>query len=353
MRIFVVAGEKSGDDHAAKVMKAIREQNPAVEFQFWGGDAMAEVAPKGLLRHYKDHSYMGLLEVLKNLPSILRNLKQCKADIDAFHPEVVLLVDYPGFNLKIAKHAKMNGIRTAYFIAPKVWAWKKNRYKIIRKWVDQLMVILPFEKAYFEKLGVEAHYVGNPLLEEVPQAIERGKKVALLPGSRVQELKKMVPLFAQFAQRFPETEMVVGAVRHLDRSLYAELESQPNVQLEFGGMKATLSQAKRAIVTSGTATLETALYGIPLAVVYITSYLTYRVARMVIQIPFISLVNLIMDREVVPELIQEEANLANLASWIEDEDEDARQLKEFQELRQKMEVSEGCSKQVAKLVLNG
>ncbi|MFT5337898.1 MAG: lipid-A-disaccharide synthase [Luteibaculaceae bacterium] len=352
MRIFLVAGEKSGDDHASKVMQEIKRQNPNTEFQFWGGDAMEEVSPGGLLKHYKNHAYMGVLEVIKNLRAIFRNLKLCKQQIEAFNPEVLVLVDYPGFNLRIAKFAKLLGIKTVYFIAPQLWAWKKNRYKIIKQWVDELCVILPFEKPFFKALGVASHYVGHPLLEEVSGTVELGHKIALLPGSRVQELERMLPLFQELAELNPDKSFLVCGVKSMPIEMYNSILSLPNVEMEFGGMKACLGQCQRALVTSGTATLESALYGIPLAVVYKTSGLTYRIAKMLIKVKYISLVNLILDRPAVPEFIQDEANIHNLNSWLNDAEVGVIQANMFKELKDKLSVNTKASEAVANVVLN-
>ena len=317
-RIFIISGEASGDLHAANLVRAWKKESDNFEFEAWGGDRL-QAEGVTIRKHVRDLAFMGFVEVLQNLPTILRNFKTCKAQITEFKADVVLLVDYPGFNLRMAKWAKKQGIKVIYYISPTVWAWKENRVEQVREYVDRMYAILPFEKPFYAKHGIEVQYVGHPLLDEVHQfreekqatlALANDKPIlALLPGSRKQELRKKLPLMLEAAKSFQqEFQLVLACAPNLSEEFYCELIQDDAVQLVQNQTYQVLSQASMALVTSGTATLETALFRVPQVVCYKSSALSYRIAKALVNIKFISLVNLIMDKEVVRELIQHDCN---------------------------------------------
>lgn len=325
--MYIIAGEASGDLHGSNLIRAIKNINPNASIRGWGGDKM-EAAGCTLVKHYRHLAFMGFAEVVMNLRTILRNLDFCKNDILAFQPDVLVLIDYPGFNLRIAKWAKQQGIKVAYYISPQVWAWKENRVKMMKQCIDEMMVILPFEKAYFKnKWNWEVEYVGHPLQEEVSRKLNEGAKplqptnkveitkpvIALLPGSRRQEIKKKLPVMLAVSRSFPTYQFVVAQAPGLEPEFYNEFTANyPEVALVKNQTYDLLMHAKAALVTSGTATLETALFEVPEVVCYKGSEISYQIARRVINIKYISLVNLIMDKEVVKELIQAEMNARNI-----------------------------------------
>jgi lipid-A-disaccharide synthase len=316
MRIYVVAGEASGDLQAAAVMQELKSLDPGIEFRFWGGDRMAAAAGTQPVVHNRERAFMGLWEVLKNLGRIRRYLKQCEDDILAWKPDVLLLVDYPGFNLRMAAVGKKAGIRTIYFIAPKAWAWKKKRAAKLAAQTDLVLSILPFEAEFFQPWGVNLKYIGNPLLDAVrgfqPDPSFRAAYglesdfIALLPGSREQEIVRILPGMLATAARFPGIRAAVACAPDFPPEWYAERFGNPdNVFFVPYASYDLLATARVALVASGTATLEAALFHCPQVVCYATSKLTYYAARAVLKIRFISLVNIIMDRAVVPEQIQD------------------------------------------------
>lgn len=321
MKYYVIAGEASGDLHGSNLIREIRKNDPAAVFRGWGGDRMQEQGTT-LVKHYRELAFMGFVEVLMNLRTILRNLEFCKKDILDNKPDVLILVDYPGFNLRIARWAKAQGIRVVYYIAPQVWAWKENRVKSMKQCIDLMLVILPFEKEYFRnKWNWEVTYVGHPLAEVTAAAIAAGSGealstrpvIALLPGSRRQEISKKLPVMLEMSKRFPHYQFIVAKAPGTDESFYQEiLKPYPEVRFVQDRTYPLLLQAKAALVTSGTATLETALLGVPEVVCYKGSSISYQIARRVIKVKYISLVNLIMDREIVRELIQDALTPANL-----------------------------------------
>lgn len=329
MKYYIIAGEASGDLHGSNLMKALKTQDASAEFRFWGGDLMAEQGGV-LVKHYKELAFMGFVEVAQNLGTILSNIKFCKKDIAAFHPDVVVFIDYPGFNLRIAKFAKKLGLKTAYYISPQLWAWKEGRVETIKKYIDEMLVILPFEKDFYRKHHVEAHFVGHPLLDAIhdlkPVDSDKFKAenhlgneeiIALLPGSRKQEVDKMLHTMLSVRSYFPEYQFVIAGAPSLDRDFY---EKYTDAHVHFVANKTydLLRCAKAALVTSGTATLETALLNIPEVVCYRGSKISYEIAKRLIRhIEYISLVNLIMDREVVRELIQDELNTRNLKTELQ------------------------------------
>jgi len=363
MRYYLVAGEASGDLHGANLMKAIKAGDPHAEFQYYGGNKMQ--AEGGTLRkHYAEMAFMGFTEVLMNLRTILRNMKACKADIVAYNPDVLILIDFPGFNLKIAEFAKRQGFKVCYYISPKVWAWNQKRVLKIKRDVDKLFCILPFEVDFYRAWGMEVDYVGNPLLDEIAlfqsdllfkEKYKLEKEViALLPGSRRQEIERLLPDMLSITEAFPEYQFVVAAAPSFEETYYRQFIKSDNVSLVFGQTYNLLYHSKAAIVASGTATLETALFHIPQVVVYRGGRISVAIARLLVKIRFISLVNLIMDREVVKELIQEDCNTSNITtqlSAILSGDSRSKMLADYAELSAKMGGS-GASERVAKLIIS-
>ncbi len=327
MKYYIIAGEASGDLHGSNLIREIKKKDATADIRCWGGDKM-EAAGATLVKHYKELAFMGFLEVIKNLGTILKNIKVCKEDILQYQPTTLILIDYPGFNLRIAKWAKEQGIPVIYYISPQVWAWKENRVKLIKECVDKMLVILPFEKEFYKKWNYEVEYVGHPLVEEVDRfslAVDRTEHlttthkpqtsniIALLPGSRQQEILKKLPIMLEVARHFPDYQFVVAKAPGLDESFYAKLLAPyKNVSSVVNKTYQLLLQSKAALVTSGTATLETALFGVPEVICYKGSAFSYQIAKRLIKIKFIGLVNLIMDKEVVKELIQDELTVENL-----------------------------------------
>lgn len=329
MKYFLIAGEKSGDLHGSNLVEALRIEDPNACVKGMGGDAMAQSGVE-LIAHYRQLSVMGLLEILTSLPKIRRYLKICQQAITDFKPDVVILIDYAGFNLRMAKFAKKKGFKVYYYITPKVWAWNRSRVKSIRAYVDKAFVILPFERDFFHKYQVNAEYVGNPVFDAIDKFTPRRTflsenlllrdqiRIALLPGSRKQEVSKMLPIFMELIQMKRDWQFLVAAVTNLDKELYADCLKQPNVKLILEDNYNILYHSHAAVVTSGTATLETALLKIPQAVVYKTSStISYFLIRWMIKVPFISLPNLIANREVIRELIQDQANAQTILTELE------------------------------------
>lgn len=323
MRYYLIAGEASGDLHGANLMKALQREDPASQFRFWGGDLM-EAVGGALQKHYRELAFMGFVEVLLNIRTILANFKKAKADIIAYQPDVLILIDYPGFNLRMAKWAKKKGIKVFYYISPQIWAWHSSRVHQIKANVDRMFVILPFEKAFYADYGMEVDYVGHPLVDVVQDhqtpstlraelmPVEAEKLVALLPGSRRQEIEKMLDVMLQVAHRRPQDQFVVAGAPSQPDTYYQELFQKygmpRNVSLLSDRTYDLLKIADAALVTSGTATLETGLFRVPQVVCYKGSPLSYWIARRVINVKYIALVNLIMDKPVVKELIQADCN---------------------------------------------
>lgn len=324
MRYYIIAGEASGDLHGSNLIKALRVKDPEAEFRAWGGDLM-HAAGATLVKHYRELAFMGFVEVIRHLPEIMRNLRMCKTDILAYKPDALILIDYPGFNLRIAPWAKAQGLRVVYYISPQVWAWKESRVKNIRTSVDKMLVILPFEQDFYKKWDYAVDYVGHPLVEVIEAAqrqvvtpLSDKPIVALLPGSRAQEVAIKLPVMLQVSQYFPGHQFVVAQAPSLDDTYYLRYtQAYPNVQLTKGNTYGLLQQARAALVTSGTATLETALFGVPEAVCYKGSQVSYEIARRLIKVKYISLVNLIMDKPVVKELIQQDMNPDSLRAELD------------------------------------
>jgi lipid-A-disaccharide synthase len=325
MKYYIISGEASGDLHGSNLVRELKKLDQDSSIRAWGGDLM-QAAGSTVVKHYRDLAFMGFTEVIRNLPTILNNLKFCKEDIDSFHPDVIILVDYPGFNLRIAKWAKEKGYKVIYYISPQVWAWKESRVKTIRKTVDKMLVILPFEKEFYRKWDYKVNYVGHPLVQVVNDFLassqEKIKKdlpiIALLPGSRKQEITKKLPIMLEAAKSFPAYHFIIAKASSLDDAFYQPfIQDHPNVSSVRNETYRLLASSKAALVTSGTATLETALFGVPEVVCYKGSSISYQIAKRLIKIKYISLVNLIMDKEVVTELIQDELNPGNLVKELD------------------------------------
>ncbi len=330
MKYYIIAGEASGDLHGSNLIKELKKQDDSADIRCWGGDKM-QAAGAVLVKHYKDLAFMGFIEVLNNLGTILRNIRFCKEDVQKYRPDAVILIDYPGFNLRIAKWARQEGLKVIYYISPQVWAWKENRVKLIKKCVDKMLVILPFEKAFYKKWGYDVEYVGHPLVEVVDafmdseqvignsqpgisgSELQSANLIALLPGSRKQEILKKLPIMLEVSKHFPEYRFVVAKAPGLDEHFYTELMAPyANVSSVKDKTYSLLVKAKAALVTSGTATLETALFGVPEVICYKGNALSYQIAKRLVKIKFIGLVNLIMDKEVMKELIQDDLTVENL-----------------------------------------
>ena len=333
MRYYIIAGEASGDLHGSNLLAELKKNDPSASFRCWGGDKM-QAAGGELVKHYRDLAFMGFAEVLMNLRTILRNLKFCKEDIQQFKPDALILIDYPGFNLRIAKWAKQQGFKVIYYISPQVWAWKENRVKTMKECIDKMLVILPFEKEYYHnKWNWEVEYVGHPLvdvverhkaqwtsLNSVDSTMEGNRPVvALLPGSRKQEILMKLPVMLEVSRSFPGYQFIVAKAPGVEESFYdAMLQPFSNVSYVANRTYDLLMQSKAALVTSGTATLETALFGVPEVVCYKGSWLSYQIGKRLVKVKYIALVNLIMDKPVVKELIQDDLNPANLKTALEE-----------------------------------
>jgi lipid-A-disaccharide synthase len=319
MKYYIIAGEASGDLHGSNLIKQLKQQDPSADIRCWGGDLMQQ-AGGTLAKHYKDLAFMGFIEVVMNLRTVLRNLEFCKKDIQAYQPDVLVLIDYAGFNLRIAEWAKPLGYKIIFYISPQVWAWKENRVKKIKKSVDKMLCILPFEQDFYKKWDYEVEYVGHPLIEVIKAAKEENvlpfsdkPVIAILPGSRRQEVSVKLPIMLTMAKHFPEYQFVVAQAPSLDDDFMQGLTgAHTNVCTVKGKTYPLLRQAKAALVTSGTATLETALFGVPEVVCYKGSAISYFLAKRLIKVKYISLVNLIMDKLVVHELIQDDLTEENL-----------------------------------------
>jgi lipid-A-disaccharide synthase len=365
MRYYIIAGEASGDLHGANLIKALTNMDNQAVVQCWGGDLM-QAAGGNLVKHYRDLAFMGLVEVLFNLTTIVKNIRFCKKDIKAFAPDVLICIDYPGFNLRIAKWAKQQNLKVIYFIAPQVWAWKENRVPAMRASIDRLLCILPFEKKYFkDRWDWEVDYIGHPLMEvlaaqsNLPHPLPEIKGepiIALLPGSRKQEIEKKLPIMLSVAIHFPGHHFVVAQAPGIDENWFASLvKYQSNVHIVKSSTYALLQHSKAALVTSGTATLETALLGVPEVVCYKGNAITLALAKYFVKIKYIALVNLIMDKEVVKELIQENLNTKNLVDELTKLLEDTTTQKNIQadyiELKNKLYSGEKASEVAADLIL--
>jgi len=365
MRYYIIAGEASGDLHGSNLMKAIFEINSNANIRFWGGDLMQKVGGT-LVKHYKDLAFMGFAEVLMNVRTIFKNISFCKEDILQFKPDALILIDYPGFNMRIADFAKKNGIKVYYYISPQIWAWKENRIKKIKRDVDEMFVILPFEKDFYEqKHHFQVKFVGHPLIDAIANrtqvdevsfkkeyGLSQKPIIALLPGSRKQEIKKMLSIMLKMAPKFENYQFVIAGAPSQNYSFYKPFLKSSNVKFLSNKTYDLLSISYAAIVTSGTATLETALFKVPEIVCYKTSWISYQIGKQLVKLKFISLVNLIMDKEVVTELIQDDFNEKNLEKELTlllDDYKRAVLFLDYYDLEQKL-GGKGASKKVAKYI---
>ena len=368
MKYYIIAGEASGDLHASNLMKEIKAMDSSAEFRCWGGDLMQQQGAE-LVKHYRDLAFMGFIEVVANLNVILSNIKFCKNDILNYKPDAVILIDYPGFNLRIAEFAHKEGFKVFYYISPQIWAWKKSRVYKIKKYVDRMIVILPFEKEFYAKYDYEVDYVGHPLLDmvgDLPANLKEDFRklnnfddkpvIALLPGSRKQEIKKMLPVMLSVVKRFSDYRFIIAGTQSIGEEFYGELMQNIKVDIVFNQTHELLQNAYAALVTSGTATLETALLNVPQVVCYKASFISYHIAIRVVDIKIIkyaSLVNLIMDREVVKELLQNDFNSINLNRELLKLTEDTtyRQqiINDYKMLTEKLGGA-GASKKSAKII---
>lgn len=366
MKYYIVAGEASGDLHGSNLMKALYLEDENATIRFWGGDLMQEVGGT-LVSHYKDRAFMGLWAVIKNLFTLLKFISFCKDDIAKFKPDVVIFIDNSGFNLRIAKWAKKQGFRTNYYISPQVWASRAYRVKKVKKYIDDVFVIFPFVKDFYKKYNVDVHFVGHPLLDAISNRKQVNKElfekkyqlenkpiIALLPGSRKQEIEAMLSVMLSLVDDFSAYQFVIAGAPSLPYEFYKQFIGNKNVKFIDNKTYDLLSLSTAALVTSGTATLETAMFKVPQVVCYKTSMLFYNIAKLVIQLKFISLVNLILDREVVTELIQDKFNTKNLKkelTKILDKNHQEQLFLDYYELEQKL-GSSGASKRTAQLIVN-
>ena len=360
MRYYLIAGEASGDLHGANLMRAILAKDPSSEFRFWGGDKMAKIANAQQVEHYKNTAFMGFVEVLKHLPKILGFIKKCKQDILSYQPDIVIFIDYPGFNLRLAKFAKEHQFKTVYYISPQVWAWKANRVKTIRQYIDKMLVILPFEKDYYQTWNYPVDFVGHPLLDEIenkayPFSFKTDKRiVALLPGSRKQEIAKILPIFLKLEKHFPNCQFCIGGLGHIEATFYENIIGDSKAKLLIDETYGLLQNSEAAIVASGTATLETALFEVPMVVGYKGNFLSYHIGKMLIKVPFIALVNLIMQKMVVKELIQDDLNELDLKNELSVLLEGAKReamLADFKTLKELLGFA-GASSNAATIIIN-
>ncbi|WP_111706459.1 lipid-A-disaccharide synthase [Lutibacter citreus] len=366
MKYYIISGEASGDLHGSNLMKAIFEQDLKAEIRFWGGDLMAEVGGT-LVSHYKERAFMGFAEIITNLSKIFSFIKFCKKDILKFNPDKIIFIDNSGFNLRIAKWAKINKFRTVYYISPQVWASRPGRVKDIKRDIDEMYVVLPFVKDFYKKYDYNVNFVGHPLLDAIANRkkiheIEFKKQhnlsdkpiIALLPGSRKQEIKKMLSIMLSVAKKFQDYQFVIAGAPSQEYDFYKQFITDENVKFISNKTYELLSISYAALVTSGTATLETALLKVPEVVCYKTSWLSYQIGKRLIDLKFISLVNLIMDKEVVKELIQEDFNKSNLEiemKKILNDSERSKMFLDYYDLEKKL-GGVGASTKAAKLIVS-
>lgn len=366
MKYYIIAGEASGDLHGSNLMKALYEEDANADIRFWGGDLMQKSGGT-LVKHYKELAFMGFIEVIFNLKTILNNIEFCKKDILNFNPDALIFIDYPGFNMRIAKWAKTNGIQTHYYISPQIWAWKENRIKAIKRDFDKLYVILPFEKDFYEnKHNFPVEFVGHPLIDAIHNRklidaptfrkendLEEKPIIAILPGSRKQEITKMLSVMLGVVDDFTDYQFVIAGAPSQDYDLYEPFLKSKNVHFIANKTYDLLCHSTAALVTSGTATLETALFKVPEVVCYKGSWVSYQIAKRIITLKYISLVNLIMDEEVVTELIQEKCNSKNISVELKkiiDPNHRNHLLKKYDILESKL-GGIGASKKTAQLII--
>jgi lipid-A-disaccharide synthase len=362
VKYYIIAGEPSGDLHGSRLIRELRTLDAEAIIRCWGGDLMAEAGGE-LVRHYRDLAFMGFAEVLRHLGKIIAHFHFAKRDIRRFHPDAVIFIDYPGFNLRMARWAHQKGFRTIYYISPQVWAWKQKRVKTIQKYVDRMLVILPFEAEFYRQYGYQVQYVGHPLVQIVREAQQKAHQlfdssrpvIALLPGSRPQEIKRMLPQMLKVTRHFPHYQFIVAQAPAIaDYSAWYDPHRYPNVMLARGVTYNLLAQASAALVTSGTATLETALFGVPEAVCYKSTWISYWLARRFIRVPYISLVNLIMNKKIVEECIQQQVNEKTLTRLLDrllhDEPYIAQIKADYAALREKLDTG-NAAQQAAEAIV--
>jgi lipid-A-disaccharide synthase len=371
MKYYLIAGEASGDLHGSNLMKELKAADPEAEFRFFGGDLMQAVGGK-LVKHYREMAFMGFVNVLMNLKTINRNMEICKDDLLRFQPDVLILIDYPGFNLHMARFAKQNNWKVFYYISPKIWAWKEYRVKKIKAYVDEMFTIFPFETGFYQKHGFEVHYVGNPLLDSITEfrkkalakaafleknQLDDRPVVALLAGSRVQEIKRTLPLMVKVAAFFPQFQFVVAGVNSIDKGLYRQYLDGSAVPLIFNQTYDLLNHAHTALVASGTAALETALFNVPQTVVYRVEGgwpMDFVMRNFVIKTIGVSLPNIVMNEEIVVELIQKKMTLKNVKAEMQKllfDENYRRQMKEnYRRLSERM-GGPGCSQRAAQKIV--
>lgn len=364
MKYYIIAGEASGDLHGSNLIKEMMKLDAAASIRCWGGDLMQQ-AGATVVKHYRDLAFMGFIEVIQNLPAILNNIKFCKKDILEYEPHVLILIDYPGFNLRIAQWAKKQHFKIVYYISPQVWAWKESRVKLIKKVVDKMLVILPFEKDFYHARDYKTEYVGHPLVQVINEFLHNKQQklfyvkpvIALLPGSRKQEVFIKLPIMLAASQKFPGYQFVVAKAASLTDEFYHEiLKGYPHVSSVKGDTYSLLSIAAAALVTSGTATLETALFGVPQVVCYKGSPISYHIAKRLVKIKYISLVNLIMDKPVVKELIQQEVTMDNIAEELTkilcDEGHQKMMKEDYAVLKKLLQQGGNASQKAAQIIIN-
>ena len=368
MKYYIIAGEASGDLHGSNLIKELHKLDNNASIRCWGGDKM-EAAGATLVKHYRYLAFMGFIEVVKNLPTIFRNLAACKKDIVIYKPDVLILVDYPGFNLRIAEWARQQGLKIIYYISPQVWAWKENRVKKIKRDVDKMLVILPFEKEFYKKWNFEVDYVGHPLVEVIEEfkaqslklKVQRSEDmlpiISLLPGSRKQEILIKLPIMLEVAKQFPGYKFVVAKAPGLPAEFYDELlKPYDNVEAVVNQTYELLNNAKAALVTSGTATLETALFAVPEIICYKGSNISYQIAKRLISIKFIGLVNLIMNKEVVKELIQHDLTVNNIVTelnrLLQDKNRQQELQNDYSKLRELLSQGGHASSNAARIIVD-
>lgn len=364
MKYYIIAGEASGDLHASNLIKGLKKLDPEFQSRGWGGDMMQAQGVE-LVKHYRELAFMGFVEVIANLRTILRNIAYCKKDIRQYRPDVLILVDYPGFNLRIAEFARKEGLRVIYYISPQIWAWKQSRVHQIKRDVDRMLCILPFEKDFYARFDFKVDFTGHPLLDAIAarsrtsdwrrdHQLDEKPVIALLPGSRKQEIATMLPLMLSVVPDFPGHQFVIAAAPSIEPEFYSALIAGKNVKMVFGKTYDLLENSEAALVTSGTATLETALFNVPQVVCYKGNKISYHIARKLVKVKYISLVNLIMDHPVVTELIQDDLNTnrirSELADVISGGKGRANMLKQYADLKDKL-GGPGASDRAAAIIM--
>ncbi len=359
MKYYIIAGEASGDLHGSNLIRELQKVDKELTVRGFGGEKMRE-AGAYVVKNYNELNYIGFLEVFINLPKIFSQIRLCKNDILSFCPNVIIFIDFPGFNIRIARWAKKHNFLNIYYISPQIWAWKSSRIKTIKKVVDKMITILPFEKEFYKKNNYEVEYFGHPLMDiisenknRLPSSSER--RIILLPGSRKQEIKYMLPVMSSMPDYFPEYEFIIAGVKSIDSEIYQKY-SVRTIKVEYDNLYSLLSSSEAAVVTSGTATLEAALNNVPIVVCYKGSYISYLIARILVKVKYISLVNLIMEKTVVSELIQSRYNIKHLKSELEkllySENHRNYIFAEYSELKNRLKQNDNVAQKTASFIYN-